>query len=111
MTPETLALVAGIILSLIFSYVPGLNTKFAGLSSEIKRVIILGLCILVGAGAFGLTCAGFGSVVGAQLACTKEGLVTLFQSIVLVAIANQSAYGLSPQTAGVTRAKEERVEG
>lgn len=111
MTPETLALVAGIILSLVFSYIPGLNTKFAGLSSEVKRLIMLGLCILVGAGAFGLTCAGFGDVIGAQLACTKQSLVTLFQSIALVAIANQSAYALSPQTGGVQRAKEERVEG
>ena len=111
MTPETLALLAGIILSLVFSYIPGLNTKFAGLSSEVKRLVMLGLCVLVGAGAFGLTCAGFGNVVGAQLACDKQGLITLFQSIVLVAIANQSAYGLSPQTPGVERAKEERVEG
>jgi hypothetical protein len=111
MTPETLALIAGVILSLVFSYIPGLNTKFAALASEVKRGIMLGLVVIVGAVAFGLTCAGLGDSFGITLVCTQAGLVELIQSIVLVAIANQATYGLSPQTGGVQRAKEERVEG
>ena len=111
MTTETLVLVAGVILSLLFSYIPGLNVKFAALGSEVKRLIMLVLVVLVGGVAFLLSCTGLGEGLGIVIACTQGGALTLIQAIVLAAIGNQTAYMLSPETKAVVRAKEERVEG
>ena len=64
MSAETLAMVAGIILTLTFSYVPGLNRQYATLSPEFKRLIMLGLLILVSAGAIGVACTGLVKCLG-----------------------------------------------
>ena len=43
MSPETLTLIAGAALSLLFAYFPGLNTWFAAKSSDVKRLIMAGV--------------------------------------------------------------------
>jgi len=98
MSAETLAMAAGIILTLTFSYVPGLNTQFACLSPEYKRLIMLGLLILVSAGALGLTCAGLGEVFGVTLTCDEVGLTHLVKALVAAIVANQGVYAISPRT-------------
>jgi hypothetical protein len=111
MTAETLALIAGAFLTLIFSYVPGLNVKFGALASETKRLIMLGLIVLVGAVSFLLACTGFGEGLGITLVCTQGGLIELIKAIVFAAVANQGLYQLTPDTAGVAEAKAARTEG
>lgn len=101
MTPELLVSIAGIILSLAFSYVPGLDVKFAALEGVYKRLVMLGLMVLAAAGAFGLSCAG---LVDAAT-CDQAGAWGLVQLFIFAAIANQSAYMLSPETERVFRAK------
>jgi hypothetical protein len=54
MTAENLASMVGVILSLGFSYIPGLNTKFARLEGEHKRLIMAGILVDMAGGAFGL---------------------------------------------------------
>lgn len=105
MTADQLAFLAGAVLSLIFSYIPGLNVKFAGLASEYKRLIMLGLLALVAAAVFGISCTGFGDQLGILLACDKAGAMQLVQAFVIAAIANQTTYSLSPQTSRVTEAR------
>ena len=56
-TPQVVASVAGVILSLLFSYVPGLNTWFAALDPTYKRLLMAGLIIVVGVGVVTLSCA------------------------------------------------------
>ena len=46
-TPEFLAAVAGVVLSLAFSYVPGLRDWYEALAGEFKRLIMAGV-LLVG---------------------------------------------------------------
>jgi hypothetical protein len=98
MSAETLAMAAGIILTLSFSYVPGLNTQFACLSPEYKRLIMLGLLILVSAGALGVACAGLGEVFGVTLTCDEVGLTHLAKALVAAIVANQGVYAISPRT-------------
>lgn len=93
LTPDWLAMVAGVILSLLFSYVPGLNTKFQSLDATYKRLVMLGLLLLVAVGVFGLSCAGIVSGV----ACDRGGLVAVIQAFILAAMANQAMYQLSPK--------------
>jgi hypothetical protein len=101
MTPELLVSIAGIILSLAFSYIPGLDVKFAALEGVYKRLVMLGLMVLTAAGAYGLSCAG---LIDAST-CDQAGAWGLVQLFIFAAIANQSAYMLSPETERVFRAK------
>jgi hypothetical protein len=101
MTADGLALYAGVVLSLLFSYVPGLNTWFAGLEAIYKRLIMLGLLLLTAGVIYGIACLGWGGWFGLALTCDKKGLVELVQAFILAMIANQAAYQITPQTAAV----------
>ena len=96
MTAEYLAGIAGVVLSLVFSYVPGLNTWFSGLDGTIKRLAMLVLLVVVALGSFGLACSGWGADFGLKLTCDRTGLIGLLQALGLAVIANQSAYAITP---------------
>ncbi len=93
LTPEVLAGLAGGLLSLAFSYVPGLSDWFAPLDSTRKSGIMALMILAVAGGAYGLSCAG----VIASLPCTQDGLVRLAQIVFVTLTANQGVYKLSPQ--------------
>jgi len=93
MSPELLAAVSGIILSLAFSYIPGLNKKFAALQSDYKRLIMLGALFVVAAGALGLGCIGRYNL----YSCVVDGVWKALETFIMAAIANQSAYALTPK--------------
>jgi len=105
MSAEILAGAAGVILSLLFSYIPGLNANFARLPAELKRGVMLLLVTLTGLAAFGLACSGLAAELGYTLACTRADAVHIGLAIVCAAIGNQAAYGLSPRAAAVLQAK------
>ena len=92
-TPESLAMLAGVVLSLLFSYVPGLSDWYGALSATIKRLIMAGLLLVVAGGAFGLACAGI--ITGID--CSQTGLIDVVWAFILAVIANQSTYALSPR--------------
>ena len=110
MTAETLAGLAGIILSLLFSYIPGLNTKYAALSSEYKKLIMLGILALLAAAIYGLACWGvLTELTGWTLTCDKSGLIQLARIFGVAAALNVTAFTFSPQTPAVKQAKEYRI--
>ena len=96
MPAESLSLIAGTFLSLVFSYLPGAKGWFMQFEPEVKRLIMLGLIILSAAVVFGLSCLGWGSELGITLPCDQTGLLGLVQQIVIATIANQSIYAISP---------------
>ena len=104
MTATVLASVAGILLSLAFSYVPGLNTKYAKLSKEYKQVIMLGLLVVVAGAAYGLGCVGWFNT---GVTCDKAGLQQLITALIAAVIANQSTAAISPATPAVREAKRD----
>lgn len=104
MTTEQLASIAGIVLSLLFSYIPGLNVWFGLLDPLYKRLIMAGLLILVAAASFGLSCYGLWPTVE----CSQAGALGLIEILVAALIANQAAFLLSPQAPAVEQAKKER---
>ena len=97
MTAEQLIAIAGAILSLAFSYIPGLKTRYEPLSDEMKRLVMLGLLVLVVAGVFGLACSRFGAYLGIAVICDEPGLVALVWSLVVAVMANQSTYLITPR--------------
>ena len=105
MTAEMLASIAGAILSLLFSYVPGLNTWFAALGGEVKRLIMLVALALVAVGSYYLSCSGFGGFLGLPPICNPEGIASLVMSLLAAIVANQSVFKLSPQLQSVKEAK------
>jgi len=105
MTADGLALYAGVVLSMLFSYVPGLNTWFAALESIYKRLIMLGLLLLTAGAVYGIACLGWGGDLGVALTCDKQGLVELVRAFVLAMIANQAAYQISPEANKVRAVK------
>jgi hypothetical protein len=108
MTAQMLAAAAGILLSLLFSYIPKLNTWYAAQSEEAKKLIMLGLLFVIAVGAFGLSCAGvLTDLFGIAITCDKAGAIGLIQAFVLAVIANQGVYAITPQTAAVKAAKEQ----
>jgi len=74
LTPEVLATIAGAIISLGFSYIPGLSVKFAALLPEVKRLIMAGIMIVVSVAIFALGCNG---VLVSGIACEQAGLLQL----------------------------------
>jgi len=91
MDAEFLAGAAGIILSLLFSYVPGLNTWFDKLDGIYKRLLMGSLILLVGVGAGGLSCAGL--FVG--VTCDQAGAIAAARAIFAALVANQTAYSIT----------------
>ena len=76
MTAVSLALIAGTVLSLLFSYVPGMNVWFAGLEGTIKRLIMLVILLLVSVAIYGLSCAGW-ALGGFEVVCDQAGIRAL----------------------------------
>ena len=88
MNSEVLASVAGIALSLAFSYIPGLKNSFERLSREAKQMT-MGLMLVAVAGAvFSLSCAGL----DVGVSCSQTGAIGLVQNLVAALVANQSTY-------------------
>jgi hypothetical protein len=92
MTTEQLAAISGVILSLLFSYTPGLSDKFDKLEPTYKRLIIAALLALVAGAVFGLAC---GNVID-TVTCDKPGAIGLVNALIAALVANQAAYLLSP---------------
>ena len=93
MTPESLALLSGVILSLSFSYVPGLRQWYDGLDSDRKRLVMLAALFVGAAGSFGLSCAGYAS----YFVCTTAGAVDAVSIFLLAMVANQATYLVTPK--------------
>jgi hypothetical protein len=106
MSPEILASVVAVVLSLAFSYIPGLNVWYAGLGKEVKQLIMLLLLVVVAGVSYGLACAGWlTDLTGIVMACDKASFLGLVRTLVVAIIANQGVYSLSPNTAAVRNAK------
>ena len=97
MNAQTVSLIAGVVLSLIFSYVPGLNKRFVALQPDRKRLIMLASLAVAALGVFAVACSGLFDV---GVACDQAGAVELGVSFILAMVANQTMYAISPGAKG-----------
>ncbi len=96
MTADNISLAGGTLLSLFFSYIPGLQNRFNKFDGTRKRLVMLGVLVLFSASVFGLACLGWGEALGITLTCDQAGALSLVRSLIIAIIANQSIYSISP---------------
>ncbi len=96
MTAIQLSTISAIVLSLVFSYIPGIKEVW-DLQNGIQKRLYMLLCLVIVTGAsFGLACLPmFASLVNIQ--CNQTGAVALFTAFVQAVIANQATFLISPQ--------------
>lgn len=92
MDAELLASVVAIVLSLAFSYVPGVSDRFVALDKKVKQMWMGILLILVAVGSFALSCGG---LIDIGLGCDQAGAMDMLRILIAAAVANQAAYGLT----------------
>lgn len=90
MSTEQIASLAAIVLSLLFSYVPGLSDWFTTLTGIHKRLVMAGLLVIVALGSVAYTCQ-------ADAACYTANWQAYLNALVAALIANQSAYLITPK--------------
>lgn len=90
MTSEQLAALAGAVLSLVISYVPGLKDWYDALTPTPKRLLMLGLLALSAVGALAWGCRLD------LVPCVVLSWENYLTAFIAAVIANQSAYLLSP---------------
>lgn len=88
LTPDKLAIAAGIMLSLVFSYLPGLKDWYDALTPSPKRAIMLAALFVAALGTLVYQCRGAGE-------CYTMNFETALTAFVLAAIANQTAAQLA----------------
>lgn len=98
MNASGLAAVAGTILTLSFSYVPGLKDWYETQDGNVKRLIMLGLLVVVALGSFGLACANLAGDFGVTVTCDQAGVVGLVNALIAAVVANQAVYAITPKS-------------
>ena len=93
MTAEELAAIAGVVISLAFSYVPKLEGWYDDLVTQSKSLVMLGVMVAVSMATFLLSCYGVLEVV----VCTQAGAMGLFKVLVAALVANQVTHRLTPR--------------
>jgi hypothetical protein len=112
LTGAVLLSIIGALLSVVFTWFPGLNTWYAGLQKDAQSGVMLGLLVLAAAVVMALGCFNLIVVVG--LVCTGPGIlnmvINLAVGLIGAMVANQGTYGLTKNLAPkkVMRIKAER---
>ena len=92
MTVETVVGIASVILAVVFQYVPWLKDKYGDLADNYQKLIMLGLLVLVVAGAYGLSCFKLGD----YFTCDNEGMLKAAKLLLAAIMANQSVFKILP---------------
>lgn len=96
MTIDILTTAAGVIVSIIFSILPALKVKFDTLTENQKRLVMIGLMVVVALAAYGLSCAGYLAKLfpAVKLTCDEKGLWSLVELFALALGGNQGIFML-----------------
>lgn len=92
MSADQLSAIAGVVLSLAFSYGPGLKDKFETLDPTQKRLVMAALLLIIASASFGAGCRGLLSIT-----CDQPGALGLLTSLVAALVANQATFLISPK--------------
>lgn len=85
---ETIGLLAGALLSLLFAYVPGFKTWYEKLPSGTKQLVMLAAIFAIVGGAYGVGCLGYFD----YYECNQAGVFDALVAFVLAIAANAGVY-------------------
>ena len=88
MSVELISASAGILISLILDFVPGVQTWYAKFPAHKKRLGVLVALFVVVGGAYGLSCAGLLGF----FACSGVGAWEALSAFIAALVANQSVH-------------------
>jgi len=97
MTEEMLSSTAAMILSLLFSYIPGFKNWYEPLAGNSKRLIMLALIGLCAIGSYALACLNLAEQFNIIAACDQNAAIELLRLFVAALVANQAAYAITPK--------------
>jgi hypothetical protein len=80
MTSDKLAALVGLIISLLFAYLPGLKSWFEKQGSEFKAGLTAAITVIAALAIYGLSCANWFPELG--VTCTKAGLQQLVSVVI-----------------------------
>lgn len=102
MTADKLVLIAGALLSLLFSYLPALAKWYADKDGVVKRQIMAAWLLITTAGLFAISCVPALSDLAKQLdivvQCTKQSAWQLIYLYLLAIAGNQVVFLISPKS-------------
>ena len=97
MTPELIASIAAVILSILASYLPRFAPWYGAQTDDNKRLVMLGLLALTTLGGFGLACANVADSFGVPVTCDQPGAIALIKAFISAVVSNQAAYLITPK--------------
>jgi hypothetical protein len=97
LTPAFITGIAGVVISLLFEYVPKLHDWYNGLLNNYQKLVMLGIMVAIVAIIFGLNCAGWFVDYIPAMTCDKVGIQTAIVALVSAITANQVTYLISPK--------------
>lgn len=92
----------GVIISLLFMYLPGLKTWYD--KQVNKALIMLGVLAVVSLGYFGLSCVPWIDM-GIAVKCTLGGFMSVLIAFLQIVVGNQNSYLLTRRLTASQRAK------
>jgi hypothetical protein len=104
MTGEQLSAIAGVLLSLIFSYTPQLRQRFDALDGDRKRQIMAASLVITATAIFALGCLSIVDTVS----CDRKGAFGLIGNIIAALVANQAAYMVTPKNGHADMARKSK---
>jgi len=111
MSVETLTAIAGAILSLAFSYLPGLNRWYQALDGTAKRLLMLAVLTVTAFAVYALACTPYAGLLQIPLTCDAAGAISLLRLLLSALIANQAVYSLTPRSDGSSGEGDETAQG
>ena len=93
---ELFPYIAGILLSLLFSFVPVIKDWYEAQSGK-KALIMLVVILAVALGYFGLGCTALAGTLGIAVPCSGDGAVLVALAVVKIVIGNQATYSLTKE--------------
>lgn len=110
MNPELLSGGAGLGLSLIFSYVPGLKEAYAKLGSTAKSLIMAAMVIVAAIISAAWSCSSPDSKEALKACLADGGWRTYAQSILSALVANQSVHRITPKPKPKSKPRRKRAK-
>jgi hypothetical protein len=95
MTATQLTTASAIVLSLCFSYIPGVKAAWDPLTGTAKRLWMLLCLAIVTAASFGIACWSVTAEI-VPVTCDQAGAITLITAFIQAVIANQATFLISP---------------